>query len=271
MYTTKDDGIDLMYWEAQLNDAIVTIWRLIQALTDTEFINKQYNSWIRSAESNTEDVLKMQKELVSAGESFDETEFRKKALDGMKSAFWENINRYGSTLVNLGLVEQCSIFERAIVDTLSRVFKNRQEVFLAIVRKEHIDVDTAVELGDRTKLISHLIDRKLSTISREGIESKIKYFDKYFGISMEQVFASKVFSGDELLRDVVDYRGLLVNIFSLRNDIVHGLKRPVKDYDELSKYHHFLSKTIAQLLVQVWRKLKFKIYVLGVEMGGKQS
>jgi hypothetical protein len=267
MFSTGTNGIDLMYWNGRLTNALAFTFNTLDALGRKEFVETTYEQWSESAATNADWILETLSRVNNGGDS---QEAKQLLADGLEKAYWERLSEFKVSVVNHGLVEQCSIFESAVTDTLRRIFSLKPEIAAGLLKEELIPVSCLLTNED-VPVKEILVSWKLQNFSRESVEKKLKYFQRHFGIDKARLCDPSRFN--EKLR--LQYKGkgaeFISAIYCKRHVIIHDLQRPVADYNELKYYHEFLGQVLSGLLLEVLDKFHLEPLILGTKLKGRQS
>ncbi len=262
MFRTSLNGIDLVYWNGRLANALAFTRNALDAISKKEFVEDSFAQWEEHATRNVDSILNAYKDV---NPQFNYEETRARFVSSLNKQYWERHTHFQSTILNLGLVEQCSIFESAITDTLKRIFINRPELLTGLMKKENIPIEYLIENAKRP-LEDALREWKLRNFSRESLEKKLKFFEHHFAISRKSVCDPENFGAKSRVKFKGRGVGYISEIFEMRHLIVHDLRRPLTEFDGLKDCHEFLMQVLHGLLWEVHERFKLEVLALGSKM-----
>jgi len=163
------------------------------------------------------------------------------------------IDNYFPILYNQALIISCTIFDLFLADSLSKIIKQKNALKL-LASKEDITIYETIDHENYESIISDIQNKVLKRFDFLGIEKKIKIL-KNLGLDTDLLFELKLHKA--VVQDKYpNALKLLLEIYEMRNDIVHRNSLPIKQYEELSDLSSFLQSLIMEFAQAISNQFK---------------
>lgn len=257
-------GIDLYLFEPMFIEAYETTRCLVNALQDEQLTHKRRADWLEGAEETLEtDILPNPKIFGKALSDAEKDEYRRTSRSRMIEAFREQTEQRVFTVINLGVAEQCSIFEQALQYILETAMHHKvRELFGTTCSMEEKQKPLS-EVSTQGELVTHLVYDKLSRFGWKSVKKQLNALIREIGLEKSKLFDLSSLKPPipEAYADRDDR--FLEEIFDLRHSIVHDRKRPIRELEDLNYICIFLKILIKRWSLFTVEATGMHHYVLG--------